>query len=76
MATSMPVRNRTGGFASDDEAVPDTDPSDGEFVWFSILLSPKIVFNCEVCVSLDTDFTVLCSTLIILIHSISTVYNR
>ena len=30
MATGLPVRNRTGGLGSDDEAVPDTDPSDGE----------------------------------------------
>ena len=72
MATSMPVRNRTGGFASDDEAVPDTDPSDGESFSFSILLSPEIISNSEVSEvseSLGTDFAVLCSMLVILIPS-------
>lgn len=32
MATTMPVRNRTGGIGSDDEAVPDVDPSDGVYI--------------------------------------------
>jgi len=32
MAANMPVRNKTGGLGSDDEAVPDTDPSDGTYL--------------------------------------------
>lgn len=40
MATSMPIRKNTGGIGSDDEAVPDTDPSDGMYIWNLITILP------------------------------------
>ena len=52
MTTKMPIRNNTGGIGSDDDAIPDTDPSDT-----SSLLLERLQAYKHACGYLENYFT-------------------